>query len=70
MAMDQYEKSSKTLQNNAVKWHNTRTFGVDVIGKVEEYINSLANMPKEFKKSFEIVRVNLSVFFFITIRRI
>ncbi|MEX6702298.1 hypothetical protein ABS315_22295 [Peribacillus frigoritolerans] len=61
-AIDHYEKSSKTLQNNAVKLHNTRTFGVDVIGKVEEYINLLANTPKEFKKSFEIVRVNLASF--------
>ncbi|MED3789195.1 hypothetical protein P4576_18615 [Peribacillus frigoritolerans] len=61
-AIDHYEKSSKTLQNNAVKLHNTRTFGVDVIGKVEEYINLLANTPKEFKKSFEKVRVNLASF--------
>ncbi|MBR8643822.1 hypothetical protein KEH51_00825 [[Brevibacterium] frigoritolerans] len=52
-AIDHYEKSSKTLQNNAVKLHNTRTFGVDVIGKVEEYINLLANTPKEFKKALK-----------------
>lgn len=58
----QYEKSSKELQNNAVKLHNSREFGVDVITKVEAYVNTLANTPKEFEKSFETVRVNLASF--------
>ncbi|MCD5324150.1 MULTISPECIES: hypothetical protein [Pontibacillus] len=61
-AFNQYERSSKALQNNAVKLHNTRSFGVGVIEKVETYINTLANTPKEFGKSFEQVQVNLTTF--------
>ena len=62
MALKKYEQSTTTLQNNAVKLHNTRTYGVNVIQKVEAYINTLANTPKEFEKSFEQVHVNLATF--------
>lgn len=61
-AVYQYEKSSKELQNNAIKLHNSRDYGVDVITKVEAYINTLANTPKEFEKSFEKVHINLASF--------
>ncbi|RSD27061.1 hypothetical protein [Mesobacillus subterraneus] len=61
-AISNYEGSSKALQNNAIKLHNTRTHGVDVIAKVEAYINTLANTPKEFEKSFDQVHVNLASF--------
>lgn len=61
-ALNKYEESSKTVQNNAIKLHNIRTYGVDVIKKVEKYINTLANTPKEFEKSIELVRVNLASF--------
>lgn len=61
-AVNQYEKSSKTLQSNAIKLHNARTYGVDVIQKVEEYINTLANTPREFEKSFEQVHINIASF--------
>ncbi|MGK7379117.1 hypothetical protein ACSFXN_14910 [Planococcus sp. 1R117A] len=57
-----HEKSSKKLQNRAISLHNTRAYGVDVINKVEAYINKLANTPKEFEKTFEKVEVNLSSF--------
>lgn len=58
----QYEKSSKDLQNNAIKLHNIRTYAEDVIRKVEDYINTLANTPKEFEKTFEEVNLNLASF--------
>ncbi|TPF14228.1 hypothetical protein [Priestia megaterium] len=61
-AVNEYEKTSNNLQNNAIKLHNTRTYSVDVIQKVETYINMLANTPKEFEKSFEQVSVNLKSF--------
>lgn len=61
-AIKNYESSSKALQNNAIKLHSTRTYGVDVIAKVEAYINTLANTPKEFEKSFDKVHVNLASF--------
>ncbi|WP_226679060.1 hypothetical protein [Mesobacillus jeotgali] len=61
-ALNKYESSSKSLQNNAIKLHNTRSYGVDVITKVEEYINTLANTPKEFEKSFDNVHINLASF--------
>ena len=58
----QYEKSSKDLQNNAIKLRHIRTYAEDVIRKVEDYINTLANTPKEFEKTFEEVNVNLASF--------
>ncbi|MGF9772388.1 hypothetical protein ABEX30_08035 [Priestia aryabhattai] len=61
-AVNEYKKISNNLQNNAIKLHNTRTYSVDVIQKVETYINILANTPKEFEKSFEQVSVNLKSF--------
>lgn len=61
-AVNEYEKTSKNLQNNAIKLHNIRAYSVDIIQKVEAYINTLANTPKEFEKSFEQVLVNLKSF--------
>jgi hypothetical protein len=61
-AMYKYEKSSKDLQNNAIKLHNVRSYAEDVIQKVEDYINTLANTPKEFDKTFQEVHVNLASF--------
>jgi hypothetical protein len=60
--MYKYEKSSKDLQNNAIKLHNVRSYAEDVIQKVEDYINTLANTPKEFDKTFQEVHVNLASF--------
>ncbi|MGB6406152.1 MAG: hypothetical protein WBF39_01675 [Planococcus donghaensis] len=57
-----YEKSTKKLQKKAISLHNTRSYGVDVINKIEEYINTLANTPKEFEKTIEKVELNLSSF--------
>ena len=62
IAIRNYEISHKELQNYAVKLHNARSYGVDVIKKVEVYINSLANTPKEFEKSFELVNYNIAGF--------
>lgn len=61
-ALAKHEESSKQLQNKAISLHNTRLYGVDAINKVEEYINTLANTPKEFDKTFEQVQINLSNF--------
>jgi hypothetical protein len=61
-AVTQYEKSTEILKTHAIKLHNTRTYGVDVIEKVEAYINTLANTPKDFEKSFEQVSFNLASF--------
>lgn len=61
-AVKKYETSSETLKSSAIKLHNTRTYGLDVIKKVETYINTLANTPKEFEKTFQQVRVNLASF--------
>ena len=61
-AVDKYEKSSKEIQNHAIKLHNVRTYAEDVIQKVEDYVNTLANTPKEFDKTFEEVHINLASF--------
>lgn len=57
-----YKESYEYLQNNSIKLHNARTYGVDVIRKVEGYINTLANTPKEFEKRFKQVNINIASF--------
>ncbi|MCL6604977.1 MAG: hypothetical protein K6T94_19100 [Paenibacillus sp.] len=61
-ALRKYEVSTETVKGNAIKLHIARTNSADVIKKVEAYINTLANTPKEFTKSIEQVRVNLASF--------
>ncbi|AKP78615.1 hypothetical protein AS52_03654 [Priestia megaterium Q3] len=61
-AVNEHEKTSKNFQNNAIKLHNIRAYSVDIIQKVEAYINTLANTPKEFEKSFEQVLLNVKSF--------
>lgn len=61
-SVNKYEVSTKTLQNTAINLHNVRTYSVDVINKMEEYVNRLANTPKEFEKFFEKVHINLETF--------
>lgn len=61
-AIGSYEKITKKLQTKAINLHNTRAYGVDVINKIEVYINSLANTPKEFEKTIEKVELNISSF--------
>ena len=61
-SLDSHEKSTKKLQNRAISLHNSRSYGVDVINKLEEYINTLANTPKEFEKTIEKVEFNIASF--------
>lgn len=61
-AIGEYEQSSTRIQNNAIKLHTTREYSADVIHKVEAYVNTLANTPKEFNRSFEQIKVNLASF--------
>lgn len=46
----------------AIKLHTTRENSVVVIESIEQYINQLANTPKEFERDFDEVKVNLSSF--------
>lgn len=57
-----YERLTKKLQTKAISLHNSRSYGVDVINKIEAYINTLANTPKEFEKTIEKVEINLLSF--------
>lgn len=57
-----YEQVSKKAQNCAIELHNSRTVAVDIIKSVEDYVNTLANTPKEFARDFEKINVNLASF--------
>lgn len=46
----------------AVKLHESRNNSVVVIDSIEQYVNGLANTPKEFDKELAEIKVNLSSF--------
>lgn len=57
-----YEKAQKNVQQAALNLHNSRMSAIGVIENVENYVNSIANTPKEFAKEFETIRVNTTSF--------
>lgn len=57
-----YEKKQKIVQKSALILHETRTSAISVIEKIESYINSIANTPKEFEKEFEKININTASF--------
>ncbi len=58
----EYEKESLKLQKNAVKLHQERSYAVSIIEGVEEFINQLANTPKEFDKTINQIEINIENF--------
>ncbi|MEG4317594.1 MULTISPECIES: hypothetical protein [unclassified Microcoleus] len=51
LAVENYERSCQYLQNSAGSLYQTRVNrGVEIIQLCENYINTLANSPKEFSK--------------------
>lgn len=57
-----YENAQKNVQKAALNLHNSRTSALEVIHNVENYINSIANTPKEFDKEFDVIRINTASF--------
>lgn len=57
-----YENTQKNVQKAALNLHNSRTSALEVIDKVERYINSIANTPKEFDKEFDAICINTASF--------
>ena len=60
--IDFHKRISERTTTEAVKLHETRKNTVIVIDSIENYINQLANTPKEFERNFEEVKINLSSF--------
>lgn len=60
--VDSHEQAGKETTTSAIKLHATRNNSVVVIDSIEQYVNSLANTPKEFDKELEEIKVNLSSF--------
>ncbi|WP_047392764.1 hypothetical protein [Exiguobacterium sp. ZWU0009] len=60
--VDSHEQAGKETTTSAIKLHETRNNSVVVIDSIEQYVNSLANTPKEFDKELEEIKVNLSSF--------
>lgn len=61
-AIEDYEKVVQKARKSAIFLHKTRTAAVETIESIEGYINSLANTPKEFEKTFEKVNFNINSF--------
>ncbi|RKD25824.1 hypothetical protein BEP19_02495 [Ammoniphilus oxalaticus] len=61
-ALEEYKYSARKVENDAIELHDTRVYSVSIIQKVEDYVNQLANTPKEFEKYFYEVHINLASF--------
>lgn len=55
---EEYEKTIKNIEN----LHESRMDASNFIKKVELYINSIANTPKNFKKDIDELSLNLRIF--------
>lgn len=55
----EYKELGTQANDYAVKLFNTRKSAVQAIKRIENYVNTLANSPKEFSKQIE--NVNLSI---------
>ncbi|MEY8351296.1 hypothetical protein AALF16_24095 [Bacillus cereus] len=60
--LDTYNKTSQQLCDETLRLYEERTKIVSIIERIEEYINQLANTPKEFSKDVEIISYNLKRF--------
>ena len=62
-AIEVYDSNVIAVQEKAEELFNLRQkSGVDVIKPVQDYINQLANSPKEFDKSFSAYKVEFKEF--------
>ena len=62
-AENQYKPHAKMLETNSVKLYKTRQqSSTDTLVAVENYINILANSPKEFDKAFHIFKAEIKEF--------
>ena len=63
LAEKQYKPHAKQLEKNSVKLYETRQqSSTDTLVAVENYINTLANSPKEFDKAFHIFKAEIKEF--------
>lgn len=61
-AADRYQKIYDNTMAEIVCLHGKRLAAVDIIKQIENYINSLANTPKEFEKIIGDIKVNRQKF--------
>jgi hypothetical protein len=61
-ATKKYKSITELVQTNSLQLLNSRKPASDLINKVEEYINTLANTPKEFNSKIEEIKINIRSF--------
>ena len=61
-ANDQYVIEYKKTITNIEQLYKVRKKSVYILDRVEYYINSLSNIPKEFEKNIGLINVNISDF--------
>ena len=61
-ANNKYSSQYNDTMKNIVSLHELRVKSVKTIDKIEVFINSIANMPKEFEKIMSDVKVNRNEF--------
>lgn len=60
--IEDHKKAGNETTTLAVKLHESRNNSVVVIDSIEQYVNGLANTPKQFDKELAEIKVNLSSF--------
>ena len=61
-ARKKYNDTVSELNKTCADLYDSRTKSKECIAKVEELVNSIANTPREFKKTFEMVHVAVKKF--------
>lgn len=59
---DAYNKLGTKANDKTIELYNSRKAASNAIDRVERYINSLANSPKEFKKTIADTKINIQAF--------
>lgn len=61
-AQDRYQNTAKEANETALKLYAVRKSAAKAIDRVEQYINKLANTPKEFAKEVNQVKLSIKEF--------
>jgi hypothetical protein len=61
-ATKKYKSMTELVQTNSLQLLNSRKPASDLIRKMEEYINTLVNTPKEFNSKIEEIKINIRSF--------
>lgn len=61
-AVTAYNASHETMMGESEKLYQERSMAIDLVKKIEDFINSIANTPKEFEKKMGLIKEEVKQF--------